>query len=51
MNNLLGKTILNEFKIVSKISNGAFGEIFLTINKSTGEEFAAKVELMRAEHP
>ena len=47
----VGKIIGSKFKIISPISHGAFGKVFLAINLKTGLEVAVKVEPLSADHP
>jgi GTPase Era involved in 16S rRNA processing len=39
------------FKVIRKIDEGAFGEIFQAINTKTNLEVAVKVEPVTTEHP
>jgi len=43
--------IAGRYRIVRKIGCGSFGEIYLGINITNGEEIAIKVENVRARHP
>jgi serine/threonine protein kinase len=40
-----------KYKIIKKIGNGAFGDIYLGNNLRTGEDFAIKLEPVKARHP
>ena len=39
------------FKIISKIGEGAFAEIYQAINTKTNLEFAVKIEPVNTDHP
>ncbi|XP_033327705.2 casein kinase I isoform X1 [Megalopta genalis] len=41
----------SKYRLVRKIGSGSFGDIYLGINISNGEEVAVKLENMRARHP
>ncbi|KAK9881757.1 hypothetical protein WA026_017276 [Henosepilachna vigintioctopunctata] len=54
MAGLYGKQDLivgGKYRLVRKIGSGSFGDIFLGINITNGEEVAAKLESIRARHP
>ncbi|XP_044536813.1 casein kinase I-like [Gracilinanus agilis] len=40
-----------KYKLVRKIGNGSFGDIFLAINITNGEEVAVKLESQSSKHP
>jgi len=40
-----------KFKLVRKIGSGSFGDIYLGINVTNGEEIAVKLEAVKARHP
>lgn len=40
-----------KYKLTRKIGSGSFGEIYLGINTSSGDEVAVKLEPQRAKHP
>ena len=39
---LIGKIIFKHFKIVKKIGEGSFGEIYIAVHTETKEQFAVK---------
>ncbi len=39
------------YRLIRKIGSGSFGDIYLGINTSNGEEVAVKLESCRARHP
>ncbi|CDW53234.1 Casein kinase I alpha [Trichuris trichiura] len=41
----------NKYRIIRRIGGGSFGEIYLGINKSNGEEVAVKIESNKSRHP
>lgn len=41
----------NKYRVIRKIGSGSFGDIFLGINITNGEEVALKVESVMARHP
>lgn len=41
----------SKYKLTRKIGSGSFGDIYLGINISNGEEVAVKLESVRARHP
>jgi serine/threonine protein kinase len=41
----------NQYKLISILGRGSFGEICLGINPDTNEEVAVKLELISAAHP
>ena len=43
--------IANKYRLGRKIGGGSFGDIYLAINISTGEEVAIKLEQIQAKHP
>lgn len=43
--------IANKYRVIRKIGSGSFGDIFLGINITNGEEVALKVENIMARHP
>lgn len=45
------KTVGKNFKILHRISGGAFGEIFKAVNTKTNLEVAVKVEPANTDHP
>lgn len=40
-----------QYKLIKKIGNGSFGDIYRALNMSTNEEVAVKLEAMKAAHP
>uniref|UniRef100_A0A8B9C117 Casein kinase 1 alpha 1 n=1 Tax=Anser brachyrhynchus TaxID=132585 RepID=A0A8B9C117_9AVES len=40
-----------KYKLVRKIGSGSFGDIYLAINITNGEEVAVKLESQKARHP
>lgn len=40
-----------QYKLVKKIGNGSFGDIYLAMNMATNEEVAVKLEALKANHP
>ncbi|CAM9185412.1 unnamed protein product [Lampetra fluviatilis] len=40
-----------KYKLVRKIGSGSFGDIYLAMNITTGEEVAVKLESQKARHP
>jgi len=40
-----------KYRLVRKIGSGSFGDIYLSINVTNGEEVAVKLESQRARHP
>ncbi|KAF6200175.1 hypothetical protein GE061_006476 [Apolygus lucorum] len=43
--------VAGRYRLVRKIGSGSFGDIYLGINVSNGEEVAVKLEPVRARHP
>ncbi|KAK9501500.1 hypothetical protein O3M35_012213 [Rhynocoris fuscipes] len=43
--------VAGRYRLVRKIGSGSFGDIYLGINVSNGEEVAVKLEPTRARHP
>ncbi|KAK3085808.1 hypothetical protein FSP39_008909 [Pinctada imbricata] len=43
--------VANKYRLVRKIGSGSFGDIYLGINVSNGEEVAVKLESTKARHP
>ncbi|XP_013185084.1 casein kinase I isoform X2 [Amyelois transitella] len=43
--------IIGKYRIIRRIGGGSFGDIYLGINISNGEEVAVKVESIKARHP
>ena len=41
----------NKFRLGKRLGSGSFGEIFLGVNLTTGEEVAIKLESVKARHP
>ncbi|XP_033757379.1 casein kinase I-like isoform X1 [Pecten maximus] len=41
----------NKYRLVRKIGSGSFGDIYLAIHQSNGEEVAVKLESVKAKHP
>jgi len=39
------------YKLIRKIGSGSFGDIYLALNLTNGEEVAVKLEAIRARHP
>jgi casein kinase 1 len=48
---LTNYTIAKSYKLIKRIGSGAFGEIYLVLNKATKEEFAMKLERSDTKHP
>ncbi|CAK6449494.1 unnamed protein product [Pipistrellus nathusii] len=44
-------TVRGKYKLVRKIGSGSFGDIYLAINITNGEEVAVKLESLKARHP
>ena len=40
-----------KYRLVRKIGSGSFGDIYLGINITNGEEVAVKLESVKARHP
>ena len=40
-----------KYRLVRKIGSGSFGDIYLGINITNGEEVAVKLESIKARHP
>ncbi len=40
-----------KYRLVRKIGSGSFGDIYLGINISNGDEVAVKLEALKARHP
>lgn len=40
-----------KFRLVRKIGSGSFGDIYLGVNITNGEEVAVKLESLKARHP
>jgi len=54
MSSTSGKSEFNvagKYRLVRKIGSGSFGDIYLAINISNGEEVAVKLESSKARHP
>lgn len=43
--------IAGKYRLMRKIGSGSFGDIYLGMNLSTGEEVAVKMESIKARHP
>ena len=43
--------VASKYRLVRKIGSGSFGDIYLGINISNGEEVAIKLESVKARHP
>ncbi|PAA59864.1 hypothetical protein BOX15_Mlig000977g2 [Macrostomum lignano] len=44
--------IVNQkYRLIKKIGSGSFGEIYLGVNQTNGEEIAVKLESQKARHP
>ena len=41
----------NKYRVIRKIGSGSFGDIYLAMNRNSGEEVAVKLELQKARHP
>ena len=41
----------NKYKLIRKIGGGSFGDIYLGVNITSGEEFAVKLEPVKTKHP
>lgn len=41
----------SKYRLVRKIGSGSFGDIYLGINVTNGEEVAVKLESVKARHP
>ena len=44
-------TVAGKYKLIRKIGSGTFGDIYMAINMTNGEEVAVKLESTRARHP
>ena len=52
INKKLGHFVVaSKYRLVRKIGSGSFGDIYLGINISNGEEVAIKLESVKARHP
>ena len=40
-----------QYKVLSKLGQGAFGDIYLGVNIRTNEQVAIKMEPVRSKHP
>lgn len=40
-----------QYKLIKKIGNGSFGDIYLAVNVANNEEVAVKLEALKASHP
>ena len=47
----VGKQFQSDYAITGKIGHGAFGDIYLGINKRTGKSVAIKKESMKSKYP
>lgn len=43
--------VAGKYRLVRKIGSGSFGDIYLGINVTNGEEIAVKLESVKARHP
>ncbi|KAK6056722.1 hypothetical protein COOONC_05769 [Cooperia oncophora] len=43
--------VATKYKLIRKIGSGSFGDIYVSINVTNGEEVAIKLESNRARHP
>lgn len=43
--------VANKYRLIRKIGSGSFGDIYLGMNISNGEEVAVKIEAIKARHP
>lgn len=48
---VVGDPTKAQYRLVRKIGSGSFGDIYLGINTSNGEEVAVKLESIKARHP
>lgn len=48
---LVGEPDGTQYRLVRKIGSGSFGDIYLGIGTTTGEEVAIKLEPAKARHP
>ena len=48
---VVGEAGKSQYRLVRKIGSGSFGDIYLGINISSGEEVAVKLESIKARHP
>lgn len=48
---LSGQTICKQYKLIKKLGSGAFGDIYLSINKQNGQEYAVKLEKADTKFP
>jgi casein kinase 1 alpha len=44
-------TVADKYKLVRKIGSGSFGDIYLAVTLSNGDEVAVKLESVKARHP
>ena len=47
----VGKQFQSDYAITGKIGHGAFGDIYLGMNKRTGKSVAIKKESMKSKYP
>lgn len=43
--------VANKYRLIRKIGSGSFGDIYLGMNITNGEEVAVKIESIKARHP
>ena len=48
---LVGDPSKAQYRLIRKIGSGSFGDIYLAINITNGEEVAVKLESLKARHP
>jgi len=48
---LVGDPTKAQYRLIRKIGSGSFGDIYLAINITNGEEVAVKLETLKARHP
>ena len=48
---VVGDPTKGQYRLIRKIGSGSFGDIYLAINISNGEEVAVKLEPVKARHP
>ncbi|EGR29282.1 hypothetical protein IMG5_159280 [Ichthyophthirius multifiliis] len=50
-NNLEGRIFCEQYKLIQKLGNGAFGVIYKTIDLQSNKEYACKIERSDTRHP
>ena len=46
-----GTVLGGEYRLVRKIGSGSYGDVYLGINITNGEEVAVKLDSIKAQHP